>query len=188
MVGFLQNFHGGILVSPLYTDSRYNDKIHYTDNLNVTNSLLKRWQLMRNYARICFWYLLESPHWGDSNKYPKHMFCQETRIKQGLSYISLCLLRILYNSKVILMATSLGTNAVVVTRLNCIQLGYNKELIRFGWPWHNFQDHSSRKTEFFFLPKNTDIFSDFSLKTYVVGTHNIHFHEEKNKKYNAHFF
>ena len=23
---------------------------------------------------ICFGYLLESPHWGDSNKYPQHMF------------------------------------------------------------------------------------------------------------------
>ena len=71
------------------------------------NPLLTRWQLMRNYARICFGYLLESPHWGDSNKYPKHTFCQETRIKQGLSYVSLCLFRILYNSKFILVATSL---------------------------------------------------------------------------------
>ena len=46
------------------------------------------------------------------------MFCEETRIKQGLSYI-FCPFRILYNSKFILMAPSLGTNAVVVTRVHC---------------------------------------------------------------------
>ena len=28
-------------VNPLYTDIRYNDKIHYNDNLNVTKSSLK---------------------------------------------------------------------------------------------------------------------------------------------------
>ena len=47
------------------------------------------------------------------------MFCEEIRIKQGISYISFCPLRILYNSKFILMATSLVTNAVVVTRVHC---------------------------------------------------------------------
>ena len=47
------------------------------------------------------------------------MFYEEIRIKQGLSYISFCPLRILYNSEFILMATSLGTNAVVVTRVHC---------------------------------------------------------------------
>ena len=41
-------------------------------------------------------------------------------MKQGFSYISFCPLRILYSSKFILMATSLGTNAVVVTRVHCI--------------------------------------------------------------------
>ena len=59
-------------------------------------------------------YLLVWPHSGDSNKYPKKEFSEDIRIKQCLSYISLCSLRILYNSKVILMATSSGTNAVVV--------------------------------------------------------------------------
>ena len=39
-------------VNPLYTDTRYNDQIRYNDNLNVTKPLLKRWQLMRNYARL----------------------------------------------------------------------------------------------------------------------------------------
>ena len=40
-------------------------------------------------------------------------------IRKRLSYISFCLLRILYNSKFIIMAASLGTNAVVVTRVHC---------------------------------------------------------------------
>ena len=66
-----------------------------------------------------FGYLLESPH---SNKYHKHMFYDEIRIKQGLSYKSFWPLRILYNSKFILMATSLGTNTVVVTRVYCTSL------------------------------------------------------------------
>ena len=48
------------------------------------------------------------------------MFCEEIRIKQYLSYISFCPLRILYNSKFIIMATSLGTNYVVVMRVHCI--------------------------------------------------------------------
>ena len=67
----------------------------------------------------CFEYLLESPHWGDSHKYPKHTFYGVIRIKRGLSYISLCPFRILCNSKFILMARSLETNAVVVTRGHC---------------------------------------------------------------------
>ena len=47
------------------------------------------------------------------------MICEEIRIKQGLSYISFSPLRILYNSKFILMAISLATNAVVVMRVHC---------------------------------------------------------------------
>ena len=57
--------------NPLYTDTRYNDKIRYDDNLTVTKPSLKRSQLVTNYARIlylillrniCFGCLLESPH------------------------------------------------------------------------------------------------------------------------------
>ena len=70
-------------------------------------------------SNICFGYLLELPQRGNSNKYPKHMFYEEIRIKQGLSYISFCSLKILYDSKFIIMATFLGTNAVVVTRVDC---------------------------------------------------------------------
>ena len=79
-------------------------------------------KLCKNIAfiNVCFGYLLESPHRGDSNKYPKHRFYKEIRIKQGLSYISFCPLMVLYNSKFILMATSLGTDAVVVTSVHCI--------------------------------------------------------------------
>ena len=114
-------------VNPLYTNSRYNNKICYNDNLNVTKSLLKKWRLMWNYARKLhkifkqhiFWYLLELPQRGNSNKYPKHMFYEEIRIKQGFSYIPFCPLRILYNNKFIIMATFLETNAVIATRVHC---------------------------------------------------------------------
>ena len=47
------------------------------------------------------------------------MFYEEIRTKTNLSYISFCSLSSLYNSKFILMATSLGTNTVVVTRVRC---------------------------------------------------------------------
>ena len=47
------------------------------------------------------------------------MFHEEIRIKQGLSYISFCPSRIHYNSKFILMSTSLETNDILVTRAHC---------------------------------------------------------------------
>ena len=76
---------------------------------------------MRKYAKyciktsssICFGYLC-----GDSNKYPN--ICYEIGIKQSISYISFCPLRILYNNTFMLMATSFVTNVVVVTRVHCI--------------------------------------------------------------------
>ena len=39
------------------------------------------WDFMQEYctktsSNICLGYLLELPHWGNSNKYPKHMFCE----------------------------------------------------------------------------------------------------------------
>ena len=75
---------------------------------------------IKSSSKICFGYLLELPQRGNSNKYPKHMFYEEIRIKQGLSYILFSPLRILYNSKFIMMATFLGTNAVIVTGVQCI--------------------------------------------------------------------
>ena len=75
---------------------------------------------IKSSSNICFAYLLELPLRGNSNKYPKHMFYEEIRRKQGLSYISFCPLRILYNSKFI-MAIFLETHAAVVMRVHCTQ-------------------------------------------------------------------
>ena len=72
------------------------------------------------FKHIYFGYLLESTQRGDSNKYPKHMFYEDIRIKPDLSCISFCSLRILYNSKFIIMTTFLGTNTVIVTRVHFI--------------------------------------------------------------------
>ena len=69
---------------------------------------------------LFFGYLFELSHWGDYHKSPKYRFYQEKRIKQVLSYISFCPLRNLYNIKFIFMATSLRTNAVVVTKVDYI--------------------------------------------------------------------
>ena len=50
------------------------------------------------------------------------MFYGEIKIKQCLFYISFCPFRILYNSKLIIMATFLGTNVVVVefSKIQCL--------------------------------------------------------------------
>ena len=45
------------------------------------------------------------------------MFYEEIITKHDLTYISICSLSILYNSKFIFTAMSLGTNAVVVLRV-----------------------------------------------------------------------
>ena len=50
------------------------------------------------------------------------MFYEAIRTKQDHSYISICSLSILYYSKFILMATSLGTNAHVVPRVHSISM------------------------------------------------------------------
>ena len=58
-------------VNPFYTDSRFNDRILYNDNLTCTKLLLKRRRLIRNKCKstgfnmsknICFEYLLGLPH------------------------------------------------------------------------------------------------------------------------------
>ena len=72
---------------------------------------------IKSSSNICSGYLLELPQRGNSNKYPKHMFYEEIKIKEGLSCILFCPLRILYNSKFIIMATFWGTNAVIVRRV-----------------------------------------------------------------------
>ena len=94
MIIFLNNLYMLVLIhfisktmpdSPLYTDTQYDVKIPYNDNLIVAKLSLKRYLLVTNYARIlhsilketCFEYLLELPHCGDSNKYSKHVFYGE---------------------------------------------------------------------------------------------------------------
>ena len=89
--------------------------------MTVNEKLCKK-HCIKSSSNICFGYLLESPQRGDSNKYPKHMFYKEIRIIQGFSYVSFCPLRILDNNKFIIMATFLGTNAVVVTRVHCTSM------------------------------------------------------------------
>ena len=71
---------------------------------------------MRNYAKTLhkifrqhmFWIFVRIAQGGYSNKYPKHIIYEEIRIKQSFSYILFCPLRILYDSKFIIMATFLG--------------------------------------------------------------------------------
>ena len=65
-------------VNPLYTDTRYNDKIDYNDfdrhetvaqKVTIYQILCKN-NLFNNSRNIWFGYVLESPRWDDSNKYP----------------------------------------------------------------------------------------------------------------------
>ena len=44
--------------------------------LNGQTEKYKRRFIFISSQNICFGYLLESPHWGDSNKYPKHMLLE----------------------------------------------------------------------------------------------------------------
>ena len=94
---------------------------------NSFSQIMQEYCILILYRNICFGYLLESPQGGDSNKYPKHMFFKEIKSKQELSYMSICSLSILYNSKFILMATSLGTNTVLVMMVHCRYLFMNIE-------------------------------------------------------------
>ena len=57
-----------------------------------------------------------------SNKYPKHMFYEEFRIKEAFLTQSFCILRILYNNKFILRAASLGTNYAVVMKVDYLAI------------------------------------------------------------------
>ena len=59
-------------------------------------------------------------HWGNSNKYPKHMFYEIKNKTRPFLHINL-LIMYSVQQKFILMAMSLGTNAVVVTRVHCIR-------------------------------------------------------------------
>ena len=55
-----------------------------------------------NTARnICCGYLLESPHQGDSNKYPQHMFLGVNKGKKAFYHLSYWYVGILYSDKFI---------------------------------------------------------------------------------------
>ena len=56
------------------------------------------------------------------------MFYEVLRTKQEPSYILICSLSTQYDSKLILMATSLGTNAVVVMNIHCLLRKYASEI------------------------------------------------------------
>ena len=67
-----------ITVNSLYIDTRYNYKTRYNDNLTGTKPLTVNQKLCKNTvfhasSYMCFGYLLELPHWGNSNKYSKHV-------------------------------------------------------------------------------------------------------------------
>ena len=70
-----------------------------------------------------------------------HRFYEEIRTKHDLSYLSWS---ILYNSKFILMATSLGTNAIVVTRVHYTLHVFwyvcsSSSFIDSGWLFHFYR-------------------------------------------------
>ena len=120
---------------PLYTNILYNGKTRYNDNLNGINLWLKVKRITEEIKHIVFnilrniWcgYLLESPHWGASNKYPQHMFLTVNKERKGfLSLIILLYFGILYSGKLFIMAESKQTNAVVITRFFCSTAFPNK--------------------------------------------------------------
>ena len=69
-----------------------------------------------------FGYLLESPHWGDSKKYPKHMFYEEIKIKKAFLHIILSIKNSLQQQ-----IHFNGTNAVVVMRVHCTGIVHIKQ-------------------------------------------------------------
>ena len=91
-------------------------------------------------SNIFFGYLLESPRWGDSYKYPKHTFYEKMIIKQDLSYISFCPLRPLFYRKFLFKATSLGTNGVIVTKVHCTSCKEDKYILKRIYPLEPWTD------------------------------------------------
>ena len=87
-------------VSPLYTDTRYNDKIPHKDNLNVTKSSLKKRLLMRNYAKTLHKIFKQHMFWIF-----KIQFYEEIKIKQNLFMHIILSIKYFYNNKFIIMAT-----------------------------------------------------------------------------------
>ena len=67
------------------------------------------------FKNLCFGHLLELPQVSKT-----YVLGEEINTKHDLSYISICSFSILHNSKFVLMAVSLGTNGIVVTRVHYI--------------------------------------------------------------------
>ena len=89
---------------------------------------------------ICCGYLLESPHRGDSNKYPQHMFLGVYSQKASLLLPFILLyVGILYNS-ILFNGKMLGTKAVVITRVLCIrseQKSWQRSLCNMFYSGHS---------------------------------------------------
>ena len=121
------------LQSTLFIPKLYTTIINrYNDYLTDVKLPLKRWQLIimhtyyiKCFKRHMFWIFVRiaslGPYVSDSNKYQKKKYILwENKNKREPFLHILSVKEIFYNSKFILMATSLGTNALVVTRVMCI--------------------------------------------------------------------
>ena len=77
-------------VNPLYTNTRYNDKSRYNDNLYVPKASLNRWRLMRNYAKTrSFLYVILSikDSLQQQNHYKGNIFGNKCcRFNEGSQY------------------------------------------------------------------------------------------------------
>ena len=102
-------------VHPIYTESQHNDEIRYNDNLTSTKLSIKRWRLIRNSTRAVY-LILQETYVLDMCK---HRLSVVIRVRLGISCIPFCLLRILYNNFILMVASS-GTNAVVVSGVQSI--------------------------------------------------------------------
>ena len=78
----------------LYADIQYNDKLLLQQQFEWNNSLIQDeadnlWYTVFITPRnICSGYLLASPPWGDSNKYPLHIFLGANEGKKAFYHLS----------------------------------------------------------------------------------------------------
>ena len=68
-------------------------------------------------SNICFGYLLELPHRGNSNKYPKHMLCDKNKTRSFLHII--LSIKDSLQQQIHFNGNIFGKNAVIVTRVHC---------------------------------------------------------------------
>ena len=116
------------------------------------------------------------------------MFYEEITTKQNISYVSIGSLSILYNSKFILLTSSLGANAVVVTRVHCISHSSSEALLMST---NNIMfSYKNKKVSIFFGFKNTlsevfyhktlTIANNYSVKMYC-NRRNVIYHKSWTK-------